>query len=310
LDLATFLLPNSLGNPYAELSTLSGDPSDFHEHIAYFGTLPFLAGLYELTRATHRRWKLVGAAGVFVSLFIAFGNQTPIFGWLGNLIPGLLLFRCPGRILGAVTPVLALLGAVGFESYLRREKIAGPRQLGVAALAAWVLLAVLLFDANMSLRKVTQYLRDNAESLGFMFLLPAAMLVASLAVLWSARRLQYRFPHAAMAAILAVVSLDLWLSQTRFLRLAEHEPRRLPGNVGPQERFAQIAWFPAVIFNNFRYYRSMDSAFDQRARCLGTNDGGVLPAATERLFASFVSNTNPALATASCRYIDKGRAED
>jgi hypothetical protein len=137
-----------------------------------------------------------------------------------------------------------------------------------------------------------------------MFGVPCAISVVSLSVLWSARRWAGGFPRAGMAGIIAVVSIDLWLSQTQFLRLVEHKSPPIPGPIVALERYARIPGFPNAVYNNFRYCNSMDSAILNRTGYVGTHDGGVQPGTTERMFAALVSNTKPALAAASCRYVD------
>jgi hypothetical protein len=189
---------------------------------------------------------------------------------------------------------------MGVESFLRRDKRTGTLQIGMVYAALWVLITVCLFDIDETWAGLEKHLERSRAHFGLMLIAPAVVLALSLATALVARCYAVRFPHAGMVAILCVISVDLWISHTRFVRLASHEPLVLPGKVGWLERYADIRDYPRVRYNDFRYYAFLDTALDNRIGYVGTLDGGVLPGSTERMFAAFASNTEPALAAASC----------
>ncbi|HVA50854.1 MAG TPA: hypothetical protein VNH11_31210, partial [Pirellulales bacterium] len=119
IDFARLLVPNAMGNPLCGLKRF--DEVDFvHERIGYLGVLPLLLAVYGLTRRSCARWQWGAATLVLFGLTIALGNNTPAFGLMGRSIPGLTLFRCPGRIFSVLTPLIAVLAARGLDVWAER----------------------------------------------------------------------------------------------------------------------------------------------------------------------------------------------
>lgn len=88
----------------------------------YFGSVPLLGAALAAwaPRRRHRHW--VRSLGLLcvLSLLLALGRHTPVFGLYFETIPGAQLFRYPAKFFGLCAAVLPLLAAAGADAWLAR----------------------------------------------------------------------------------------------------------------------------------------------------------------------------------------------
>lgn len=131
------LHPLALGGP----ENYQGSGRFFWETLCHFGLLGQLFALWGLFGGGKRwdilRWFFVL---VFACLF-AVGPHSPIYPLCHRLLPGVALFRVPGRMLFLASVVMAALAAWGVETLLQHRQGWWPRRfwgfVGLAALVAW-----------------------------------------------------------------------------------------------------------------------------------------------------------------------------
>jgi hypothetical protein len=168
VDFARMLAPNLAGNPLCELKRF--DEVDFvHERIGYVGVLPLFLAIYGLTRRSCAWWQWGAATLILFGLSIALGNNTPCFEFLGRVVPGLTLFRCPGRILCVLTPLVAILAAVGMDAWANREPAGGISAAWRVALAACALFALFAYAVHSVYNRFDwqQYLDYARQNVGW-----------------------------------------------------------------------------------------------------------------------------------------------
>jgi hypothetical protein len=107
-------------------------------------------------------------------------------------------------------------------------------------------------------------------------------------------------------APLLVLAVDLGSFNLRCIRF---EPRRIAAaphdvlSLGDQYRFLEAPSFPRVFKTEVPYSKLVPEAVALRLRMVGTNEGGVLPAGCERLFAALEDNAESTLRVASGRFV-------
>ncbi len=123
--------PFAFGGP----ENYRGPGSFFWETFFHFGWAALALAVWGILSDLRNRgvWRyvLVGVIGGV----IAFGNSTPIYGWLFHAVPGFALFRSPGRGLFFTSFTVAVLAAMGTRHLLenRRRMLAG---IGIVAILA------------------------------------------------------------------------------------------------------------------------------------------------------------------------------
>lgn len=118
--LIALFAPNFFGNPAHNNYWGYGN---FWEDAIYVGQLPLLlalAAIWVLRRQSQQRRLLafLGALSV-LSLLLALGDNTPIFPWLFEHVPGFNLFQSPARWTIWLVIALALLSAYGVDAWRR-----------------------------------------------------------------------------------------------------------------------------------------------------------------------------------------------
>ena len=157
------LNPFALGGP----ENYKGPGSFFWETFFHFGwTVSGLAVLGLLTNLRNPaawRYVFVGtAAGL-----IAFGESTPVFGWLFHTVPGFSLFRAPARGLFFVSLAAAVLAAAGVHwiTQSKSRRIAG----GALILALALMVGETVFRARRILAIVpAENVRDESPIAEFL----------------------------------------------------------------------------------------------------------------------------------------------
>jgi hypothetical protein len=114
------LAPNFFGNPASDNYWGYGN---FWEDAIYVGLLPLLLALGEawaLRRQPRERRLLVFLGGLSaLSLLLALGDNTSVFPWLFEHVPGFALFQSPARWTIWLVFALALLSAYGVDAWRR-----------------------------------------------------------------------------------------------------------------------------------------------------------------------------------------------
>lgn len=306
LDLIRLLAPNLAGNPFAGSSGF-GVGENFHERVVYVGLLAPLLAAFGLSRASAARWQRIAAWLLVLSLAIALGQSTPAHGWLLRLVPAMDIFRCPGRVFGVTTIFLGLLAAHGLDALVRGERRAtGLRGLEFVALGCCVgALAASALRANkdgIGWHTYVVYGQRNLVDEAFVWTILALDTAALLLFAW---RVGPRYPVATYCLAVFLVFLDLGWNNARnfFLKAPDHValPQSLLDN-GLPERFVEGPVRARLSVPQLRYSRLVPAAIAAGRQLLGTKEGGVLPAGTERVFLAAQSNARVALAVAGCDY--------
>ena len=118
--LLTLLAPNIFGNP--AYGTYQGY-GNYWEDAIYIGLVPLFLAVFALMKM--RRSKKEGPLVIFlaaligVSLLLALGDNTPLFGWLYHHVPSFALFQAPARFSLWLVFALSLLAAFGVDAWRR-----------------------------------------------------------------------------------------------------------------------------------------------------------------------------------------------
>jgi len=99
-----------------------GTENLFGEHIAYLGVLPLGLALVGLLRGRrHRRWGFLVCL-TLAGLTLALGGYNPLYFALYRVLPGIALFRAPGRWLVLYTFGGAMLAGMGLQQLGQGEE--------------------------------------------------------------------------------------------------------------------------------------------------------------------------------------------
>ncbi len=188
-----------------------------HFHSEYLGVAVILLAFAGLAGGVHKHmrahaWFWLGTA--IVTLFWAWGGNTPFYKLVYWLVPGSKYFRAPSTILFVVTFSTAMLAAFGAERLLGGKL---SNRFAIGAAAAGVLTAVLasvgffssIAQAVMVDPSLIVKVDANASALvaGGWRVAVVALLVAAIAFAATQKKLPAR---ALGIALIAVVALDLW----------------------------------------------------------------------------------------------------
>ncbi|HLH27015.1 MAG TPA: YfhO family protein [Chloroflexota bacterium] len=253
--LPTLLLPELFGSGAG--TYWPGAWWHWHELTAYAGLLPLVLLPLGLLRP-REAWVRYCAALAGVTLLLALGRYTPVYGWLYDWAPGYASFRDPGRHLIPGSLALALLAGRGADRLLAGR---GYRPVTIALLALVALGAlgavVALRAADNAASAVVPFLTSlgvwqarpetaaasTAELGGTVLLLAAracGMAVLAAAVALIGVVLARRGPPARRATLLLMaVYVDLSAFGWRYL----HEPLPLAPGVpfaSPEAQFATL----------------------------------------------------------------------
>jgi hypothetical protein len=167
------------------------------EYLGYLGVAPLLLAALALGVA-ERRWVALGLLLVVPGLALALGGANKLYPLLYEHLPGLASFRVPARWLLLFTVGGAVLAARGLEWLLERRggRPGRTELLRLAGTAVGLLLLWLL--AYLGGVRATRQLQ-----LIWLGLTLACVLLGAL--IW-----QGRWRRAALAALLALVGVELW----------------------------------------------------------------------------------------------------
>jgi hypothetical protein len=307
-DVGRLFMPYLNGTPFAGVPQF--DASDhYHERVVYLGLSAPLLAAYGLSRSTVQRWQWGAAWGVLLGLAIAFGDSTPAFAVLRRLLPGLTLFRCPGRVFCVASVPAALLAARGVDALAGREARAAG--IGIVKLMALVFCAanVLAYAALMYLPSIdweryAHYALGNLQG----DLLLWAVLAADVAIVLAVAASGRLSGATVSLALIATAVFDLGYFNVGNVRLEKREtvePVQLP----PAEettRFVEASNVRHFSYDELRYSRWVRATVPTHRPAIGTYDGGVLPAATARLYKAIEAEAAAPLALAACGFAWSG----
>jgi hypothetical protein len=298
LDVVRLLFPNVAGNPF--LGQLASAPGDnFHERVVYLGLAPPIVALAGLGCPGVARWQWGAACLVVVALAISLGDSTPVLSWLLTCVPGLAMVRCPGRVFAVASVLVALLTARGVDNLTARVR-GGPDWLGLSALV-WCATSMVAWPL-LNDRHVVNF-RFVCEHRGGDAIMFSALAIATLIVLLIVTRLGWRCPRGGCALLLGLIAVDLAWNNVRNFHLEPLNRVTLSASLvarGLPNRFIEGPISSYVSVDQLHYSRLVAAALAARRSLVGTNEGGVLPAATERLFQQVRAAPRIALAVAGC----------
>lgn len=296
-DLWQFVLPTHNGHLFAGIPEFNSREL-YQERAGYIGILTPPLALLSLTGRSGSRWQWAIAAFTVLCVIISLGNHTPLFGALGRALPGLFLFRCPGRIFSVLSVFGSLAAASGLDMMAGNR--ARPNALCFAVAAAgWLFanyLAYALLDSPLPYQRFAErHLVADVAVLGGIILAYAAT-----AALWWRARLSAK---TMCVAVLFLTSLDLWYFNAQYFQLEPRPDAAIPSVLlaeRPPLRFIEDAETISCV--HLHYSEFTHAAIIDRRTTLGTNEGGVLPGALERIYRAVESNRKTTANLSGCNY--------
>lgn len=305
-DLVRLLSPHLLGNPGAGIPEF--EPLSFlHEKTAYVGLATLALAAFAVTRQSADRRDAGFAALVVLGVVIALGPETPALGILGQIIPGLLYFRCPGRILGVAMLFAILLATKGMDAVVERRPMATGRRLALVVGGAWLVanLVVLLVLRRADAIDPASY-RLFFESFLQSDVLASVVMAGDVCVgLWIAWRCADRRPALGSGLLVVVTAIDLYVFNVSTVRLTEDlSTRGIPAALRDTSAVRYVERPAGEPFSaaRLRYGRSVPWAIASGQSVIGTNEGGVLPRSTEQLFRAIELHPAIALSASACDF--------
>ncbi len=304
LDLLRLFLPNLRGNILCGIPEFQ-PPDFYHERVGYLGLLPPVLAVVSLSRRRTAPWQWAIAGLTILGLVIALGNSTPAFAVLGKVLPGLHLFRCPGRVLGVISIVFPLLAGRGMDAVVRHEPAAETRQLVRLAAALWCLanVAAWLIDAELATFPRAQYRSFATDYLLDEFNVTTVLAMTLTGLLVGLRLSPAPRFRLASLSLLALAVTDLGYFNARNIHLVPPAVPAIPGSIlqrSPPIRFVDAPEYPQLSDQGLRYSKLAPLAIRQHRSTIGANEGGVMPAAFEKLCRALETNGASALALCSC----------
>ncbi len=192
--------------------------TDLSDQLSYIGILPLLLAFWAALQPNEVRSKFFALVALF-SLLMAFGSNTPFFKVLYDVLPGLHLFRIPGRSNSLLTFALAILAGYGCNYFFMKGSgenlkglASGTKALlffsiagGIFGLPLLLLIAQQTGDTNF----YNSWGQLAEEVILFLMVLGAAYFIIL-------GRIREFSPKALKGSIIILVSLDLWLVSLNF----------------------------------------------------------------------------------------------
>jgi len=253
-DAARMLMPYLNGSPFARVPQFDGS-DHYHERVVYLGLAAPALAAYGLSRAAAARWQFGAAWSIVLALGVAFGDSTPAFAVLGGGLPGLLLFRCPGRVFCVASLPVALLAARGLDALSHGEARAGgaarTRFVTVLLAGASVIAYAAVFHAPaFDGDRYVQYLRTHlAHDLALWM-----MLAFDLAVVFALSTVGRLRGWTISVALICVAAVDVGYFNVRNFRMEKRESLgvKLPP-ADSTARSVDAPNFPRITYDGLRY---------------------------------------------------------
>lgn len=302
-DLARMLVPRFKGDEPLGIEPFERGGYE-HERGTYLGTIILPLAAFGLSRAGAARWQWGAAWLCLLAAEIALAEHSPLWDFFIATVPGLVWFRCQGRIFSVVAIVSALLGARGLDALVRGER-AGARRSRWELLVLSIAAALVLGDSMRRwLARVDwhEYLRYASLHLRHEYLDLAAIAIAVAVVLYVCRAFGREFPRAVYLLPIVALMGDLYEYNVRHFQLVPPNGRwqvALPRGA-PPNRFVFAPGDLHCTRISLQYSWAVPLAIGSRISAVNTNDGAVLPGAVSRLYAAIERNPRLALALAGC----------
>jgi hypothetical protein len=213
-EIMTLLLPefNGVLDRY-----WGSNPLKFHTE--YMGVLPLTLAALALGSRDKRRLVLALALGALFFLLLAFAGHTPFYKPFYEWLPLVKKIRAMGMVFYLPAFGVCVLAGIGLDRVL-----AGEARLRAVLAVSGAVVAIALLGALGGLQGLAESLAipervdavfANAPDLQAGALRLLAFSVVAMLLLWAARA--RRMPsHLAVAAVIAVASLDSWSIDRRF----------------------------------------------------------------------------------------------
>ncbi|HVA48937.1 MAG TPA: YfhO family protein [Pirellulales bacterium] len=306
-DFARLVVPFFKGDRLEGLRELASDGL-LHERAGYVGLITIALAYAGLRRATAARWQHFAAWLLPLALVIGLGNGTPLLGFAGKVLPGLLWFRCQGRALALASVLLPLMAARGLDAVVRADAPASRRGRWSARLAACCTVVLVGYFAADWLEQVgwRRYMAFARENLGGRYAEFAVIVAASGGSFIAARRWGQRWPMEMYSVVLMLAVVDLGSNSAGRFSLDAVVPETMAPRiaaVGPRVRFARAPNWPKVSRVALQFSSVAPMALAARRSAINTNDGGVLPEALDRLYSAIERHPDTVLPLSGCQYV-------
>ena len=279
-----------------------------HEKVCYLGVITWCLAILAIFCGSSSRWPWGISVLIGLGLVVSLGDSTPLFLWLCATVPGLTLFRCPGRCLSMVSILMPLLAGRGFDSStLPTWGLSRRAEVGLTAVFASLALAVgIMADQTVVKIDTARWGAFAQANLRWEF---AASAFATMAAITTCAFMT-RFSRRSSPLIVAiVVVMDLGYFNVRCIQFEGDSSIRLTdasvAAIGTQRFIDGDTGFSS---QEVRYSRCVAAAVRSRTRMIGTNEGGVLPHGCEEVFAALETNPDVTLRMAACRSVLKKNA--
>lgn len=275
-----WLAPDLMGNPSIGLPLFQDQEWGFYEKACYMGVLTPLLVLWALWNSSQTAWVKVALFCFILALIVGLGDSTAAGRLLGRVVPGVSLFRCPGRMAAILSLFASLIAGRGVDCLFEKTRSPGSWKIRVfqSVLAAVLILGLAVWVREAVTLDYFSYARQNLQKPLYALGIFACL---SLTVLFLAR-LPYGRKFGPIL-LLGVVFGDLWFTQARHIRLVPNPTHAFEGLSQFPGSFVRVAPLPCNSVN-LRYSHQIAQVFASGATTVMTNEGGVLPASLERLY--------------------------
>lgn len=265
--------------PWAWRGIAEGDEmisgESFWEVNAYIGAgacVLLLAGLALWRRISPLQWTMVAMTGF--GILVAMGRYTPFYELARHIVPGMSMFRTPGRFLFLFTFAASVLTARGLDELRIRATLSGrhfretllfPAVLVVAGAAVF---AWLYWEGSKSIVFLGQVVARKPRDLVFspevfarifrMYsgALIIAFVIAGLTIIAASFHARRHLANFATVTVCSIVVLELVIAAWPFRESFRLEDRSWPRRIvevlrrlEPQWRFGSSAWGYSHDFN-------------------------------------------------------------
>lgn len=306
LDLYRLLIPSLRGVPLTNGPEFM-PPDFYHEKVSYLGLFTWLLMTLGLYAQYDRNWPWGAAMLVGLGIAIGLGQSTVLFGGIGTVVPGMFLFRCPGRCLAVVSILAALLAGRGFDALLQTNSTVSRH---TSQAVTWFLimaatLATAVIDRSVSRIDLNKWVEFAEHNLKAELHASALMLVGAICATIYLPRVPRN--QAALWAI-GLLVVDLGYFNLRGIQFDERQQLEAPPEAllsGDLYRFIDAHRESGFSSSEVRYSRLVPLAVRQHLRMVGTNEGGLLPAGCEKIFDALEGNSASVLRVSGCHLLSR-----
>lgn len=301
VDVVQLCFPYVMGSPFTGTEPFVQREA-FQERNVYLGLLAPLLAAFGLSRADSARWQWGAALLSLLSLAVALGDHTPLFGSIFALVPGMTLFRCPGRVFAVASLFIAALAARGLDALAQRERAAGSAAKFALLVLVWAGVNVAAYPlvTEHALVVLRGVLASSSSRIAPELAITSLVSLTALCVVIAASR-DALSPTTIKAAVICLAVTDLGYLNARCFHL---RPPKRSGHAADRvaRRFVDAPQFPSLSGGSLQYSKLVPLAVDLHWQLIGTDEGGILPSSTSLLFKAIERSPALGLATASCDF--------